>query len=56
MPKTIKCKICGARSPKYGFGKRMAWLRGHRKRKHPKAHQASIRKMLKTKREKGLIK
>ena len=55
MPKSIKCRICGARSPRYGFGKRMAWLRRHRKRKHPKAHKESIEKALETKRKKGII-
>ena len=55
----IKCSICGKRireTKDVEFKERMAKLRRHRKRKHPKAFRASIRKMLKTKREKGLIK
>lgn len=38
----FKCSICGASAPKellkHGkFSERMAWLRGHYKRKHPEA-------------------
>jgi len=50
MPISIRCSICGARSPRLGFGKRMAWLRRHRKRRHPTAFRASIRKGIRTRR------
>lgn len=54
MPISIKCSICGARSPRLGFAKRMAWLRKHKKRKHYSAFRASIRKgVLTRKRRKG---
>lgn len=61
MPlKSFKCSICGARSPKKylaegQFEKRMAWLRRHRKRKHPRLHKKSTAKMLRTKKRRGLI-
>jgi len=48
MPRTIKCSICGATSPYAGFGRRMKWLRRHRKRSHPKAFRESIRKAVRT--------
>lgn len=50
MPlKSFKCSICGVRCPKkylaHGqFGKRMSWLRHHRKRKHIRAFRRSVRK------------
>lgn len=62
MPlKSFNCSVCGARSPKKylaegQFQKRMSWLRRHRKRKHPRLHKKSTRKMLRTKKRKGLIK
>ena len=55
MPlKSFNCSVCGARCPKkylaHGqFEKRIAWLRRHRKRKHPKLHKKSTAKMLRTK-------
>lgn len=55
----IKCSICGKRirgTKNVEFKERMEKLRRHRKKKHPKAHKKSIKKMLKTKRERGLIK
>jgi len=57
MPlKSFRCSICGASAPrKYleesKFAKRMAWLRRHRKRKHPTAHKKSVRKAVKARRE-----
>jgi len=47
------CRLCGARAPKKylkhsQFPQRMAWLRRHRKAKHPKAHKKSIRKAVRT--------
>ena len=62
MPlKSFNCSVCGAHCPKKylaegQFEKRMAWLRRHRKRKHPRLHKKSTRKMLRTKKRKGLIK
>jgi len=55
--KGFHCRACGRRCPsKYKtFKTRMAWLRRHRKGKHPKAHKKSVKKTLKTKRERGLI-
>ena len=58
LKKNIKCSICGKRirgTKDVEFKERMAKLRRHRKRSHPKAHKKSIRKALKTKREKGII-
>ena len=52
MPRSIKCSICGARSPRLGFAKRMAWIREHRRRKHPRAFRASIRKGVRARRRK----
>ncbi len=55
MPlKSFNCSVCGARCPKkylaHGqFEKRIAWLRRHRKRKHPRLHKKSTAKMLRTK-------
>lgn len=51
----MHCSICGKASPSYAktFDKQMAWLRRHRKEKHPKAHKKSVRKAQKTKKEKG---
>lgn len=54
MPlKSFKCSICGARAPKKyladgQFEKRMAWIRRHRKRKHPEAFRKSVRKGVRT--------
>ena len=50
MPLTsFKCSICGKSAPKRlledsKFKARMAWLRRHRKAKHPKAFRKSVRK------------
>jgi len=59
--KSFKCSVCGASSPKKylaegQFEKRMAWLRRHRKRKHPRLHKKATAKMLRTKKSRGLIK
>ena len=57
MPlKSFDCSVCGARCPKkylaHGqFEKRIAWLRRHRKRKHPSLHKKSTAKMLRTKKK-----
>lgn len=53
----MHCSICGQASPSYceDFKSQMAWLRRHRKKKHPKAHKKSVKKTLKTKRKKGII-
>jgi predicted RNA-binding protein YlxR (DUF448 family) len=55
--KRVHCSKCGRISPKTAttFPKRMAWLRRHRKHKHPTAHKKSVKKTLKTKKERGLI-
>jgi hypothetical protein len=55
--KRVHCSKCGRISPKTAdnFAKRMAWLRRHRKRKHPTAHKKSVKKTIKTKKERGLI-
>lgn len=56
MPlKSFRCSICGASAPrKYladgKFAERMAWLRRHRKRRHPRAFRASIRKGVRARR------
>lgn len=56
MPmKTIHCKICGKAIRGTTFGARMKKLRRHRKKAHPTAHKRSIRKALRTKRERGII-
>ena len=58
LKKNIKCSKCGKRirgTKDVGFKERMAKLRRHRKKYHPKAHRKSIKKALKTKREKGII-
>ena len=61
MPlKSFKCSVCGARCPKkylaHGqFEKRIAWLRRHRKRKHPRLHKKSTRKTLRTKKRRRFI-
>jgi len=49
--KRVHCSKCGKISPTSAttFPLRMAWLRRHRKRKHPKAHKKSVRKTMKTK-------
>ena len=50
MPmKTVHCRICGHAIRDSTFEKRMAKLRRHRKKKHPKAHRESVEKMLETK-------
>jgi len=58
--KSFNCSICGAHSPKKylaegQFDKRMAWLRRHRKRKHPSLHKKSTAKMLRTKKRRRSI-
>ena len=47
-------KGCGQASPsdKVGFKAQMAWLRRHRKLKHPTAHKKSVKKSVKTRKEK----
>ena len=49
------CSICGKQAPKHlrehgKFAERMAWLRRHRKAKHPTAFRKSIRKGIKARR------
>lgn len=51
---SFACQLCGARCPKEylaegRFKDRMAWLRRHRKRKHPTAHKRSVKKAQETK-------
>lgn len=55
------CSVCGARCPKEylaegRFKDRMAWLRRHRKRKHPTAHAKSVKKAVETKSKGGKVK
>ena len=58
MPlKKFECGICGAKAPKRllehsKFKDRMAWLRRHRKAKHPGAFRKSTRKSVKARRRK----
>ena len=53
----MHCRLCDPpkASPSYTktFKQQMAWLRRHRKKKHPTAHKKSVKKTQKTKREKG---
>lgn len=57
--KTMNCSLCDTKIRIYKNGKllpfkdRMAKLRRHRKKKHPKAHKKSIRKAQRTKKERG---
>ena len=56
--KRLHCREEGCKwtcSMSLPFKERMAKLRRHRKKKHPKAHKKSVKKTLKTKRKKGLI-
>jgi len=46
--KTIHCRLCGFAIRGKDFATRMAKLRSHRKRRHPKAHRVSVIKALKT--------
>jgi hypothetical protein len=58
MPsKTIHCRVKGCKATIRGatFEVRMAKLRRHRKRKHPRLHRESVKKTLKTKRKRGII-
>lgn len=56
MPsRTVHCSICGKAVSGYNFEERMSKLRRHRKKYHPSAHRRSTKKMLATKRKKGLI-
>lgn len=50
----LHCKLCGKASPSYckTFKRQMAWLRRHRKKKHPTAHKKSVKKSVKTKKQK----
>ena len=49
MPtRTIHCKICGHAISGYDFAARMKKLREHRKKYHPAAFRASVRKSLVT--------
>ena len=47
--KTIHCSICKQAISGPNFETRMAKLRRHRKRKHPKAHKKSVKKSVKSK-------
>lgn len=51
----MHCSKCGEASPSYckDFKSQMAWLRRHRKRKHPTAHKKSVKKTQKTKKKLG---
>jgi len=46
--KIIHCRLCGLAIKGASFASRMAKLRSHRKRRHPKAHRVSVIKALKT--------
>lgn len=49
MPmKTIHCSLCGKAIKGDNFPERMAKLRRHRKKEHPKAHRKSVKKGVKT--------
>jgi len=50
----VHCSICGQVSPEdaKSFEQRMAWLRRHRKEKHPGAFKKSVKKAIKTKEQK----
>lgn len=59
MAKRMHCRVKGCKwsvSMSLPFKERMAKLRRHRKKKHPRAHKKSVKKALRTKREKGIIK
>ncbi len=49
----VHCSICGQISPETAknFEKRMAWLRRHRKEKHPEAFKKSVEKSVETREE-----
>lgn len=52
----VHCSICGKESPDLRtFENRMAWIRHHRKLRHPYAHRKSVKKSLETKRKRGII-
>ena len=51
--KSFGCSICGAQAPKEylkegKFEQRMAWLRRHYSKKHPRKFKASVRKAVRT--------
>lgn len=48
---TIHCSICGASIRGSTFNARMTKLRRHRKRMHPKAHRASVRKAVRSRKK-----
>jgi hypothetical protein len=50
----VHCSICGQISPENAknFEERMAWLRQHRKEKHPEAFRKSVKKAVETREEK----
>jgi len=50
----VHCSICGQISPEdvKNFEERMAWLRRHRKEKHPEAFRKSVKKAVETREEK----
>jgi len=54
MPlESFGCRICGKQAPQRlredgMFEERMAWLRRHRKKKHPAAFRKSVKKGVKT--------
>lgn len=57
MPeKTIRCRICGKAIKGYDFPERMAKLRRHYSRAHPKHWRQSVAKSLATKLKRGIIK
>jgi hypothetical protein len=40
----VRCSRCGARSPRGSFERRMAWLRRHYRRSHPRLFWAGVRR------------
>jgi hypothetical protein len=48
MPRSVKCRVCGAKSPYAMFEKRMEWLRHHYKHNHPKLWREAKMKRVET--------
>jgi len=57
---TIRCKTCGKSISRYkghiGKAERLKRIRNHYKKHHPSRFKKSAKKMVKTKKEKGIIK
>ena len=51
MPEIIHCSICRKAIKVKNFADAMEKIRHHRKHSHPKAFKQSIKKMIKTKKE-----